>query len=196
MAEAQGGQLRRWLPTKEGISFVTAVLALATTIANSCGLVVQGRRLTSQRGVLDQQQKQLADQQQELQGMRDLAATMVLNLVVISPRDGETVPAVYDGMRGTFRGSIPPGYALWVLARDSSAYYLMYPRTQVVHASKTWSQTNVRLATRGEWELELCIANPAASAWLQNRADRQDWSGFPSLPGGLEIVRSVRVLRN
>ncbi len=115
---------------------------------------------------------------------------------ITSPKEGGVVAALpYDGMAGTLEAPLPAGRSLRVLARDSYNYFLMNPPTQVVADTKAWTQTNIRLATPGNWELLLCLVDDKAAKWLDDRAAKEDWSGFSTPPPGLEILRTVHVTR-
>jgi len=121
---------------------------------------------------------------------------MIKKMTIDVPKEGTLITqGVYNEMHGTYEGKIATGYKLWVLAKDSYNFYLMYPPTEVVPSMQSWSQTNIRLATPGRWELHVCLANEAASKWLKVRATAGNWGGFPSLPEGMETVRSVKVKR-
>jgi hypothetical protein len=115
------------------------------------------------------------------------------NVSIDAPLSGEIInESPYNDMHGTFEKEIPSEYTLWVIARDQYNYFLMYPPTQVNNIKKEWSQTNIRL-TPGRWELNLCVANKEASSWLEGRAKRGVWDGFPSLPKGMDSVQTVTV---
>jgi hypothetical protein len=125
-----------------------------------------------------------------------IASAVASRLTIEAPRDGEVISTpVYDDMRGTYAEDLPSGHRLFVVARDHHNYFLMYPPPQVIRAMKHWSQTNIQLGSPGRWELHVCIANEAASQWLQARAEQRIWSGFPILPEGMEIVRYIAVER-
>jgi len=116
------------------------------------------------------------------------------NVSIDAPLSGEIInESPYNDMHGTFEKEIPSDYTLWVVARDQYNYFLMYPPTQVNNIKKQWSQTNIRLSTPGRWELHLCVANKEATSWLEGRAKRGEWSGFSSLPKGMDSVHSVTV---
>lgn len=122
--------------------------------------------------------------------------TIDFKLTIAEPKEGEIIASdVYNDMQGTYTGELPSGYSLWVLVKDQHNFFLMYPQTQVVPKMKSWIQKNIRLATKGRWELHVCLTNEQASRWLQTRVDKNDWSGFPSLPEGMQTVQYVRVQR-
>lgn len=123
-----------------------------------------------------------------------VAASVTQGMTIEAPRDNEVIDGVYNGMHGTYTADLPSDSRLWVVAQDQYNYFLMYPPTHVGRAQKRWSQTNVRLGP-GRWTLHVCVANQAASQWLQARADKADFSGFAQLPPGLEPVGSVTVDR-
>lgn len=122
--------------------------------------------------------------------------TIDLKLTIAEPKEGEIIASdVYNDMQGTYTGELPRGYSLWVLVKDQHNFFLMYPQTQVVPKMKSWIQKNIRLATKGQWELHVCWTNEQVSRWIQTRVDKNDWSGFPSLPEGMETVQFVKVQR-
>ena len=168
------------------IPLATAIIALIAAIL--------GLYKTYQQGLtLQQQVKTVQQQQQEIEKLRGLASRIALDITIERPKEGELLPPIYDEMGGSFSGTIPFDHQLWVLAKDRSNYFLMYPTTQVAYAARHWSQTNIRLATQGNWQLALCLANKGASTWLQERVNKQEWSGFAELPQGIEIVRYIDV---
>lgn len=123
-------------------------------------------------------------------------ATPAVSVAIELPRGGERITRVpYDDMKGTLVGSLLAGYSLRVLAKDSYNYFLMYPSVQLVATTGRWTQTNVRLSSSGRWLLCVCVADAAASAWLDKRASQADWSGFPALPDGLVVLQSVEVVK-
>jgi hypothetical protein len=174
---------------KETIGLIASVIALITAL-------ISVYRTTQQGTEIEHQKKTVQEQQQVIDDIRALATRISLDFTIDVPAEGQVLPPVYDGMEGSFRGNIPPNHHIWVLAKDRFNYFIMYPPTQVAHAAQRWSQTNVRLASSGDWQLALCLANDDASAWLQSRVDKQDWSGFAQLPNGIEILRYVKVKRN
>ena len=177
------------------LALITAVISLSTALASQRNLAGQEDQLVKQGIILTQQQAQLTDQEKKCKQLQALAITTALDITIQKPRADEMLPAVYNDMGGTFNGTIPFGYKLWVLVRDPTNYFLAYPPTQVVPTEQRWAQTNVRLPTPGSWELLICIGNEEASQWLQKRADNHDWSGFSKLPDGLEILRTQNVTR-
>jgi hypothetical protein len=175
--------------TKETIGLLTAVaglatgiVALATSLNNSVKISVQSADLKHQEAKLDE--------------LTQNASRIAMDLTVDTPAEGDKIDVdVLDTMKGSFVGTIPAGDRLYVLARDRYKFFLVYPPTQLSHAMKRWSQTNVRLPTDGKWELHVCIANAVGSAWLEGRAEANDWSGFAKLPDGVQTVRYVNVER-
>jgi hypothetical protein len=101
----------------------------------------------------------------------------------------------YEGMSGTLPSKVPDGFKLWVLAQDRYNYFLMYPPTRSMAVQESWEQSNIRLSTPGTWRLNLAVANAKGSDWFERRKQQNDWSGFPSLPDGVEIIKSVYVKR-
>jgi hypothetical protein len=168
---------------KGWVSFVAAIVALMTALVNLYMTIQQEEEIQSQQEMIQAQQKQLDD----------LARILSLDVSIDRPGDGETLPSVYDAMEGSISSSVPPDHELRVVARDRHNYFLVHPPPQVAHTARTWSQTDVRLNSPGDWQLALCLANEHASAWLDERARRNDWSGFPQLPEGMVILRSVNV---
>jgi hypothetical protein len=122
-----------------------------------------------------------------------ITITPSLTVTIELPEQEETIGRAYDKMRGTYKGEIPDGYKLWVLAQDAHNYFLMYPPPSINTSTKSWSQRSV-LTSPGRWEIHVCLANRAASQLLENKAKSGDFSGFPSLPDGMEIVKSVSVV--
>ncbi len=121
---------------------------------------------------------------------------IIKTYTIDAPRGGEIIKeSPYNDMHGKFEKEIPSAYSLWVVARDQYNYFLMYPPTQVNHITKEWSQTNIRLDTLGRWELLLCVADKEASSWLEGQAKQGNWTGFPSLPKGMNPIQSVTVER-
>ncbi len=177
------------------VALVAAVIGLWTAFENRVQIEQQGQQIESQDVEITKQKLAIDKQAEEIFRMRALASSMALEVTIDRPTTDEEIDAVYDKMRGSFQGQIPKNHNLWVLARDRHNYFLMYPPTQIVHSKGQWSQKNIRLGSPGSWELVLCVANAEASLWLQTKADKQDWGGFPSLPAGLEIIGSVEVLR-
>ncbi|MCB1881452.1 MAG: hypothetical protein KDI54_15600 [Gammaproteobacteria bacterium] len=173
---------------KETVGLVTALIALITAVVNFYLTMQQDVEINAQKAAVEAQQHAIEE-------IRGLAFRFALDITVDKPMEGEILPPVYDGMEGSFQGSIPLGHEIWVLAKDRYNYFLVYPPTQVAHAAHRWSQTNVRLTAPGEWQLALCLANQSASTWLRDRAEKKDWSGFERLPSGLEILRYVKVER-
>ncbi len=135
-------------------------------------------------------QSQMDDDEELKKVAKSLAATLKIE----KPVKDEVIPPVYDDMQGSFGGDIPSKYSLWVLARDRHNYFLMWPPMHV-DVTNRWSQRNVRLATKGRWELHVCLANERAAKWLKRKANRNDFSGFTLLPKGMLTVRSVSVQR-
>ncbi len=177
------------------IALIAALISLWIAFVNQKQIKQQDLQIESQGTELIKQKVAIDKQSDEIFRMRALASNIALEVTIDSPISGGSISAVFDGMKGTFRGSLPDDHQMWVLARDRHNYFLMYPPTQVVHSLGTWSQKGVRLGSPGSWELLLCIANANASLWLKNRADQQNWGGFKTLPQGLEIVGSVDVTR-
>lgn len=138
----------------------------------------------------------LLSQPQGPDDLRHLAEDLAKSLTIIKPQENERITTdVYNEMQGALAREIPKRYRLWVLAKDQYNYFLMYPPPEVVFATKSWTQQNIRLATPGRWKLVVCIANNAGSQWLKSRDERRDSSGFPSLHEGIEVVKSVTVER-
>lgn len=125
-----------------------------------------------------------------------LKTIYALNFTISAPSDKQTIKSnVYSEMHGTYEGDIPNNYTLWVLARDSHNFYLMYPPVAVLHKKKSWDQKYIRLDTKGLWTLYICLANVQASGWLLERTVNNNWSGFRSIPEGIKIIESVTVER-
>lgn len=118
-----------------------------------------------------------------------------LTVTIESPKQGETIKEPAFDMRGKYVGEIPNGYKLWVLIKDQYNYFMAYPPPSVAIPTKSWSQRNVRLGSLGSWELHVCLANKAASQWLEDRAKKGIWAGFPSLPEGIKTVKYIKVNR-
>jgi len=138
----------------------------------------------------------LLSQPQEPGDLRLLATDLAQSLTIVTPQENEIITTgEYNNMHGSLTRGIPKGYRLWILARNQYNYFLMYPPPEVAFSTKTWTQQNIRLATPGPWKLVVCIANNAGSEWLEARAKRSDWSGFPSAHEGIEVVKSVTVER-
>ena len=138
----------------------------------------------------------LVSQAQGPDDLHRIAEDLAKSLTIIKPQENERITTeVYNEMQGSLARKIPTGYRLWILSQDQYNYFLMYPPPAVVFATKAWTQQNIRLATPGRWKLVVCIANNAGSQWLESRADRRDWSGFPSIPESVEVVKSVTVER-
>ena len=128
------------------------------------------------------------------ESLRTLAVELSKALTIEAPSENERVTvAVYDEMRGQLAAAVPEGFGLRVLTQDRYNYFLMHPPTQVIFATGRWAQSNVRLATPGAWKLHVCLANQKGSDWFDARARASDWSGFPDLPPGTEIIGSVQV---
>ena len=114
---------------------------------------------------------ELKTQRAEIEKLHGVASRVAPTFTIDTPREGEMIRTrVYNDMHGTYEGDIPPGYTLRVLARDPHNYFLMYPPMQVMRTMRRWSQTNIRLATPGRWELHVAMANEKASQWLEARA--------------------------
>jgi len=169
------------------IGLVAALIGLWVALRNSAALVRQASHIAIQR-------QDIAEQAKALRDLREAAAAAFLSLTIDEPAEGRVIASgVYSEMHGTFAGDIPETYKLWVVARDQYNYFLMYPPTQVTRTMHRWSQTAVQLKAPGRWELHVCLADEKASKWFQEKADRNDWSGFASLPEGAETVRYVTV---
>ena len=164
------------------IRLVTVVIALLAAITSLCQACVNSSELKVQKA--------------EIGNLQTVTTAVAVDLTIDVPEEGEIITSgTYDDMEGSYVGKLPSGYRLWVLARDQYNYFLMYPPTQVTPTMGRWSQTNVRLATPGPWELHVCVGNEVASRWLEARAKKRNWSGFPSPPEGMETVRYVTVKR-
>lgn len=130
----------------------------------------------------------------DIQKLESEVNRVALGLTIDIPCQGDIISGdAYNDMKGKFTGDIPPGYRLWVLARDQFNYFLMYPPTQSIATQGLWSQTNVRLATPGRWELHVCLADEKASRSFEDKAKRNDWAGFSNLPEGVAVVRQIVV---
>lgn len=172
-----------------GLGLLSAVVALITSLNNSRAIKQQSSEISRQSGELRQQEA-------KIEGLLALADKIAIELTIDAPKEGEKIATdVFDGMNGSYAGVVPSGHKLYVLARDRFNFFLMYPPPQVAHATKRWSQTNIRLATDGRWELHVCVADGAGAAWLEGRAAADDWSGFPALPSGIQSAKSVTVER-
>ncbi len=110
------------------------------------------------------------------------------------PREGDLIAdAVYNDMRGTFRGTIPREYCVCVLAKDADNYFFTSSKAEIIPSSKEWFQTGIRLSSEGAWRLCVCLANKEASQLL-DAVDAGDKSAvFRQLPNGIEIMASVTV---
>lgn len=119
-----------------------------------------------------------------------------LGLVIKEPTENQIIRSdIYDGMQGRYSGELFTGYKLWVLARNQYHYFLMYPATLTDSSEKIWSQDNIRLATKGQWELQVFVATEEASAFLERKARSKDWSGLLTTPDGMIMAASVNVER-
>ncbi|MBM4148324.1 MAG: hypothetical protein FJ224_04705 [Lentisphaerae bacterium] len=171
------------------MEMITEVVALVASLAGLLTAIISlvvGRR----------NKEAITRQAVDISALQQAAASVAAVFTINTPRNGDNIEVpVYDEMWGTFKGTIPQGYRLWVLAKESSNFFLMHPPTQVTNTMKRWNQTNVRLATPGRWELHVCIADRDASDWLEARARQNNWSGFPTLPAGAETVEYVVVNR-
>ncbi len=164
------------------INFLTATVALITAAVGLRKAIVTAATVKNQSD--------------ELEKLRALTSVVNVALTIESPREREVITAgIYNDMKGEYVGNIPPDYSLWVVARDAFSYFLMFPQTQYVTAMGRWSQTNIRLATDGEWQLHVVLANQAASRWFQQRADANDWRGFTQFPTGAATIRFVTVTK-
>jgi hypothetical protein len=164
------------------ISLIASVLALTTAIIS-----LNLARLNA---------KEVELQKNEIKDLKKVVAAAALSLTIEAPREGEVISTdVYNDMHGVFEGDIPEGYQLWVLARDQYNYFLIFPPTQFTRTMQKWSQTSVRLATPGRWELHVCLADQKASEFLRDKAEGNDWSGFSTLPKGMETISYVIVKR-
>lgn len=168
----------------EVIFLAAGIIALITTGIN-CNTAPVEKKIATQG-------EEITKHQNTVEAVKEKADAF--RLTIDSPKEGDTIVGdSYNDMRGTFEGDIQKGYGLWVLARDQYNFFLMYPPTHVIRKMGQWSQTNIRLSTSGQWELHVCLADEKASKWFQDKAGRNDWSGFPALPDGAETVQYVAV---
>lgn len=113
-------------------------------------------------------------------------------ITIDAPQNEDTIRLPYD-MRGTFEGKIKEADSLWVLARDQYNNFFLNSPTLVISQNHQWSHTIISLGSPGRWELHVCLANEGATRQFQKRVDRNDWSGFPTLPEGAQTLRCVVV---
>jgi hypothetical protein len=122
------------------------------------------------------------------------ATPIQCGVTIDTPKPGEVFAQGSEiTMKGTLNGDIPTGSYLWVVARDKYNFFLMRPPIHVSKPMRKWSQGKVILATPGEWELHVCMANAEASEWCQIRANADDNSGFEQLPKGMESLRYITI---
>ncbi len=121
-----------------------------------------------------------------------------VDISITSPQKGTIISNnPYELLEGTFTGTIPADVSMWVLAKDPFNYFLMYPETQIIRKAGAWSQSNVRLATPGKWELFVCLASKRADSWLHAYGKAGDYKGFRmgDVKGQLEIMASAKVTK-
>ena len=159
--------------SKETIGFITAIIALIAAVISLTQTVFN--------------RQELKRQGEEIRAMQVVTSQVALSLQIDSPKDRSVIDKDIIMMEGTFKGQLPYGYKLWILAMHFQ-YYMMYPPTQFRRTMGKWSQTNVRLTSKGRWELHVCVANEEASSWFEAKASRGDFSGFPRLPSVHPII--------
>jgi hypothetical protein len=112
------------------------------------------------------------------------------------PRKDEVITdEVYNDMHGTFRGTIPRGYRVCVVAKDAHNYFLMLPVADVIDSRKEWFQTNVMLSSPGRWRLNVCLANKQGAQFLSAVIAGDQSAVCEQLPEGIEVKASVLVER-
>lgn len=141
---------------------------------------------------------------------------VIASLSITTPRELEVIKnPVYEWMSGTYIGELPEefkDYQFWVLARERYNYFLMAPPPQfwrqangdahlnspsrISETLKNWSQTNIRLASTGRWELHMCLVNKRESRKFQKRIEAGDFSAlFPELRKGIHSIQCIVVRR-
>lgn len=79
---------------------------------------------------------------------------------------------------------------VWVILSDSYGnYYLQSPPVQL-NRDGSWTATNIRVG-RGIVGLHIVLASTEADSQFQQQVLDGDWSGFPRLPNGAEILTSL-----
>jgi lipopolysaccharide export LptBFGC system permease protein LptF len=116
-----------------------------------------------------------------------------LNLEISSPHHRAIVRNTNITVTGTINGEVPEGHKLFILLKNRYNYFLQYPPISV--SIKEWSQLNVRFASNGSWKILLCLADGQAASYFDNLANQKKWGGFPKLPEGAKILKSIVVTK-
>lgn len=114
-----------------------------------------------------------------------------LKVTFSSPVDGESIPRVYDNLRGTIQGDIPEKHQLYCFIKDKYNYFVQSPQPSV--AAGRFKQMNVRCSTKGSWELHLVLANPEAIVVIEGRIKDGIFAGMKELPEGAVTLNFVDV---
>lgn len=115
------------------------------------------------------------------------------SITIRSPKRNATIEAQCFSAHGKFLLAIPSAFQLWLFQKINGFYYHATLPISLDPKNGQWFQDNIQCKAVGRFELLVCLVSESGARLLQKKIDREDETGFNTLPRGIYEVRSVEV---